>query len=508
MFVLTALARVAPVLAQDTPLVVYERYDVEVDVRPDGSFVVREIQQIRFDDEFSQGFAEIPLDYTTRIDDVSVSERDAIDLPYTAGGEGPGTFTTEYDGGSLYVDWTFTPTKPGDVRTFVVEYTVIGGLWIYPDGDLLEWRAVPADRSGVPVQASRVTVTLPSDPAAGQPVPAGDLSATSFDQPSAIEIDDGQVTFDSAGPIPDGAARLVQVGFPHGVVSAEPQDWQVAEDSADLVYRYLTQDASFTFDDAGLVHVEEREHLVVEAGALRQGVHTITHTGMDDVIDVAVFEGGQAFTLTDELCDYCYSVNQTPRQSGWVSYDPRYETIVTDESLAGATDVLWTAPALVAGEEATYTLRYTLLNALHIADEGQTFGWTIIFDEQDVTVDAASVRIDLPPGIEPADVQVTGGVLQNQPDGTLRLAPDGPIISYEPWTWSITLPAGATAAVTSQWQQDMEAAQQEGQQAAARQARSQLFLGGLALAILSAGLLGLLLLWYRWGRDEPAPLPA
>ncbi len=228
----------AAALAQDAPPVSYERYDVDFDVRPDGSFVVRETQQIRFDGEFSQAFAEIPLAYTTRIDDMSVTERGVIDLPYTAGGEGPGTFTTEYDGDSLYVDWTFTPTQPGEIRTFVVEYIVTGGLWIYPDGDpstgggqaLLEWRAVPADRSGVPVEASRVTVTLPPDPGTGQPAPAGVLTATSFDWPSDIQTGDGQVTFDSSEPIPDGLSFLVQVGFPRGIVSAEAQPWQVAAD--------------------------------------------------------------------------------------------------------------------------------------------------------------------------------------------------------------------------------------------------------------------------------------
>ena len=124
-------------LAQNAPPVTYERYDVAIDVKPDGSFAVREIQQIRFDDEFTQAFAEIPLAYTTRIDDVSIYEGDAR---YAAGGEGPGTFTTQYDGDNLAVDWTFEPTRPGDVRTFVLAYTVAGGLWSYPDRDLLEWR--------------------------------------------------------------------------------------------------------------------------------------------------------------------------------------------------------------------------------------------------------------------------------------------------------------------------------------------------------------------------------
>ena len=320
-------------LAQNAPPVTYERYDVAINVKPDGSFAVREIQQIRFDGEFTQAFAEIPLAYTTRIDDVTVYEGDAT---YASGGEGPGTFTTQYDGDNLAVNWTFEPTRPGDVRTFVLAYTVAGGLWIYPDRDLLEWRAVPADRSGVPVLASQVTVTLPADPATGLPVPVQDLRATTFGAPATAQIAGGQVVFEANQAIPDGTALQVQVGFPHGLVAAEPQAWQIAEDNADLAYRYKTLDTDFTINGDGSVTVEERHRIAVEAGALRQGLHTIKHTGMDDVVDVAVLEGDQAFTLTQELCDSCYWVSQTPRTSSWVSYDARYDTVYTDNSLAGA----------------------------------------------------------------------------------------------------------------------------------------------------------------------------
>ena len=491
-------------LAQDGPPVTYERYDVAIEVKPDGSFAVQEIQQIRFDDEFTQAFAVIPLAYTTRIDDVSVYEGDTA---YTVGGDGPSTFTTQYDGDNLAVDWTFERTRPGDVRTFVLAYTVAGGLWSYPDSDLLEWRAVPADRSGVPVQASRVTVTLPADPASGLPVPVQDLRATAFGAPANAQSTDGQIVFEANQAIPDGTALQVQVGFPHGLVAAEPQAWQIAEDNADLVYRYKALDTDFTINGDGSVTVEERQRIAVEAGALRQGVHTIKHTGMDDVVDVAVLEGDQ-LTRSEELCDACYWVSQTPRMSSWVSYDTRYDTVSTDDSLAGATEVVWTVPALVKGEETTFRLRYSLEGPLAVYDDSQVFNWRIIFDEQDVPVEEASVRIDLPPGMEPADVEVTGGAVQEQPDGSLLMVKEGPITSNSPWDFSVTLPAGATTATKPQWQQDIETATIVAQAAEVRRARLELLLGGLGLAILSLGLLSLLLIWYRWGRDEPVPLPA
>lgn len=499
--------------AQDAPPVTYQRYDVTFDVQPDGTFLVRETQQIRFDGEFRQAFAEIPLAYTTRIDNVAVYEDD---IAYQAGGEGPGTFVTQYDGDHLYVDWTFEPTQPGDVRTFTLAYTVVGGLWVYPSDDpatgpgqaLLEWRAVPADRSGVPVLNNQVTVTLPPDPATGQPVPAGDLQAASFGHEADFQIDDGRVTFTGQGAIPDGVALQVQVAFPDRIVQAQPQPWQVAEDTANLVYRYRSLDTDLSINADGSVDVQERHRIAVEAGALRQGVRTIRHTGMDDVVDVAVLEGEQVYTRLQELCDECYQVTQTPRSPGWVVYDPYYGAVTTDEQLAGSTEILWQTPALVKGEETTFRLDYTLVGAVRVEEESQTFQWTIVFDEQNVPVESASVRINLPPGLEPSDVQVSGGAVETQADGSLLLTPKGPITSYAPWTFTVVMPANATSAAKPQWQQDVEAATREAQRAEAQRARLQLLMGGLAMLILTGGLLSLLLIWYRRGRDEPVPLPA
>ena len=42
-------------------------------------------------------------------------------------------------------------------------------------------------------------------------------------------------------------------------------------------------------------------------------------------------------------------------------------------------------------------------------------------------VESASVRIDLPPGVEPADTLVTGGTGKEQPDGSLLMEKEGPI---------------------------------------------------------------------------------
>ena len=156
--------------------------------------------------------------------------------------------------------------------------------------------AVPADRSGVPVLASQVTVTLPADPASGLPVPVQDLRATTFGAPAKAQSTGGQVVFEANQDIPDGTALQVQVGFPHGLVAAEPQ--AVADRRGQRRPGLSLQDVGHRFHhqrrrpgDSGGTPTN-----CGGGGALRQGLHTIKHTGMDDVVDVAVLGRRPAFT--------------------------------------------------------------------------------------------------------------------------------------------------------------------------------------------------------------------
>ena len=226
----------------------YERYDVAIDVKPDGTFTVRETQQIRFDGEFSQAFAEIPLAYTTRIDDVTIYEGDT---PYTVGGDGPGTYTTEYGDDKLAVDWTFEQHGLATCARLRWRIPSSAGLDLSRRRPL-EWRAVPADRSGVPVEASRVTVALPPDPATGRPVPADDLRATPLANRQALKPRRaGCLRSERSHPRWHAAPGAGRLSARPG--RGEPQAWQIAEDTADLAYRYKSLDTDFTINADGSV---------------------------------------------------------------------------------------------------------------------------------------------------------------------------------------------------------------------------------------------------------------
>src|SRR5207302_1919927 len=64
----------APTAAAQGRNVAWNRYNVDLDVQPDGSVQVTETQTIHFQGTYQQGFRVIPADRVTGIDDVSVSE--------------------------------------------------------------------------------------------------------------------------------------------------------------------------------------------------------------------------------------------------------------------------------------------------------------------------------------------------------------------------------------------------------------------------------------------------
>ena len=117
---------------------------------PTAHFWCAKIQEIRFNEELHTAFAEIPTDLTESIGAIQIYELLAgAEVEYVNATEVsvdsplPYTFATSRQGNAVYVDWAYSPTAPGEVRTFIVEYKVFGGLWIYPEGDILEWRAIP-----------------------------------------------------------------------------------------------------------------------------------------------------------------------------------------------------------------------------------------------------------------------------------------------------------------------------------------------------------------------------
>ena len=482
--------------------VTYERYDVRIEVQPDGSLLVAETYRLRFEGEFHTGFAEIPLDNVTDIVDVKVREGDQI---YRQDGSGAGSFALERGFDAIRVDWEYEPTSGTETRTFTIDYRVLGGLWVYPDVDWLAWKAVPADRSGIPTEASRVTVRLPAS------VDPDRLITRVKGAEAVIEIaDPTTVVFESTGGIPDGTAFEVEVGFPHGLTDAPVTDWQRQADEAMTSYRWTALDVDLAVASDGSLAVSESHTLAVDIGHLYSGYRTIPWLYLDTITDVALQSNEQAFGPSETPCEYCYVVEEKPGWGNWVAFEG--EQVVIDSDRAGSTLVEWAFPAVTAGQAKSFELHYTVLGAVRVLSDAQEINWTAVFADRDAVVESATVSIHLPPGVGTDNVSVSGGAVTIRPDGTVEVKHEGPVPEGLDWPIAIRMPRDATTAEKPAWQGQLEQVLQEQEarieatrQRAVRLARWQVALGALGCLFPVMGLMGVLGAWYLWGRDRAAP---
>ncbi|MEA3377231.1 MAG: DUF2207 domain-containing protein, partial [Chloroflexota bacterium] len=197
----------------------WERFDVNIEVLENGDFRVEEVQEIAFTSgSFHFGYRNIPMDRLEGITDVEVWEGER---QYEPGRGGSYTYQTSVEDGDFRIRWEF-PYTSNTSHTFILRYTVTGGLRYYDGGDQLYWKAVYADRD-FPVYNSTVTVDLPRG-ATADPVAAYDTKASISGRGT------GTVAFTAQERIDPGQEFEVRVQFPHGIVQGSKPDWQAAYD--------------------------------------------------------------------------------------------------------------------------------------------------------------------------------------------------------------------------------------------------------------------------------------
>ena len=215
----------------------WDRYDVDIAVNPDGTLRVTEVQTIVFvNGSFHVGLASIPLARTDSIYDVQVREGERVYRRVS--GEVEGGFTTYEADGNLNIEWYF-PYTANAQRTFIVAYTVAGGLRYYPDAnppnDVLQWFAITPQRD-FPINRSRVTLRLPdgADVLPDSSTPSGYAAdVTGVDATTKVDVERGIITFDAARVIRPNEAMEIGVAFKHGVVAGRAPAWQAGYDAVD-----------------------------------------------------------------------------------------------------------------------------------------------------------------------------------------------------------------------------------------------------------------------------------
>lgn len=226
--------------AQSARSVVWDRYDVTLDLRRDGSLHVVERQTVRFrGGPFSSAFAEIPLARIEAIRNLAVSEEtrtgrieyepEASFCPIAALA---GTYCEEATTTTHAVEWGFAPAAD-ETRTFVLEYDALGVVRTYPDppppaepNQQLWWTAIGVEATEVaPVRAARVTLRLPSavEPALAVVGQGEEVVATD------AHTEDGRTWTWGATDLTAGEELVVRLQFPP-LVAVDPPRWQVADD--------------------------------------------------------------------------------------------------------------------------------------------------------------------------------------------------------------------------------------------------------------------------------------
>jgi hypothetical protein len=189
-----------------------DRYDARITVRPGGALEVTETVVFRFDGTFREVFRRIPR---RRTDGIQVT-RVAMDGADFSQGRRPGQYDLSNDDG-LRVRWHFAPVT-SSTHTFELTYVARGVVQQSPDGDLLEWRALPSNHD-YRIETATVDFDLPAAPA--RP-PAIQTSRTSA---ADVRHEDTHIRLSASGIRSHGWIEA-SILMPAGSAITAPPDWQ------------------------------------------------------------------------------------------------------------------------------------------------------------------------------------------------------------------------------------------------------------------------------------------
>ncbi len=192
-----------------------DRFDVDLAVQPDGSLIVTETVDFRFEGgPFSYVFRDLAFNEIDGIDRLQAS-MDGEVLPQ---GTGPGQVEIQA-GDPLKVTWHLPPTSDA-AHSFGLVYRVQGALRQLDDADALIWRAVPEEHD-YEIASSTVRLSYPpSTELLGQPAVQG--------ANAVVEMGEGQAVL-QAQDIGVDEELVVEARFAPGSLIAAPPAWQAEQ---------------------------------------------------------------------------------------------------------------------------------------------------------------------------------------------------------------------------------------------------------------------------------------
>jgi hypothetical protein len=189
-----------------------DRFDVQVEIQPDGSLIVTETVVFRFvGGPFTFAFRDLALTELDGIEGVQAGVNGQA-LPL---GEGPGEVEIQ-SGRPIRVTWHFEPLYDA-TREFTLQYRVLGAIR-QQDADTLVWRAIPEEHE-YSIAGSTITLTFPSSTSLAE--------APRLDVPFEVVDTDDTVRL-TAGPLGENDSVVLTARFaPGSLIQAAPA-WQAS----------------------------------------------------------------------------------------------------------------------------------------------------------------------------------------------------------------------------------------------------------------------------------------
>ena len=251
--------------------------------------------------------------------------------------------------------------------------------------------------------------------------------------------------------------------------------------SQDLYWERL--DVELVVETDGNILVSESWVVTFTSGTFRFGSRNIPTARLEGIADVGVWIDGRPVPAGDGA----RGTFETYREGGDFF-------------------IKWHFPEPVGPSTHSYQIDYRVSGGLRIYDGGDQIWWEAVFPDRDFPVRSSKITVRLPPGVD--EVQNVASYFHPAEHAVVdpvtvvfnaRDIPPG-----RPLEVRVQFPHGVVQAQPPAWQAADDSARAI-QDVAGPVATAAALCLGLLIPVL--GLLGIYLLWYTRGRDQPARLP-
>lgn len=204
-----------PALPADARSFVLSRFDVDLQVLPNGELLVTETVSPRFEGSWNGIERLIPVEYRTPqgfnyqllLDDVTVTDERGAPLKLESSRE------RHYRNFRIWI-----PGANDATRTFVLKYRVRNGLKFFEDHDELYWN-VTGDEWDVPIEHASARIRLPSN-ATGVRALAFTGAYGAREEAATVTLEGSRVTMTMTRPLGFREGLTAVVGWDKGLVAA------------------------------------------------------------------------------------------------------------------------------------------------------------------------------------------------------------------------------------------------------------------------------------------------